>query len=189
MKVRDSGMPSEAIWSSFFDVDAILDIMQVDQSINNLIEVGCGYGTFTIPAAKRIKGKLSAFDIEQEMIDYTKSKATQKNINNIEFINRDVIADGEGLTAGAIDYVMLFNILHLENPHELLNDVFYVLCKGGKAGIIHWRSDIDTPRGPDLTIRPKPEQCTEWARRAGFLILQQPQILEPYHFGLIIQKP
>lgn len=78
MKIRDSGMPSETMWSSFFDVKTILNTMQVNQSVKNLMEVGCGYGTFTITAAKKIKGKLYTFDIEQEMIDFTKAKAFQE---------------------------------------------------------------------------------------------------------------
>ena len=58
MKVRDSGMPPETLWSSFFNVETILDIMQVNNTVNNLMEIGCGYGTFTINASKRIKGQL-----------------------------------------------------------------------------------------------------------------------------------
>ncbi len=189
MKVRDSGMPSETMWSSFFEVDTILNTMQVNQSVNNLLEVGCGYGTFTITAAKKIKGKLLAFDIEQEMIDYTKNKAIHEGITNIDFFNRDIIANGSGLAKESVDYVMLFNILHHDQPMELINEAHRILKKDGKVGIIHWRSDIDTPRGPDVSTRPKPNQCFEWAKEAGFKILQQPQILEPYHFGLIIQKP
>jgi tRNA G46 methylase TrmB len=53
MKVRDSGMPPETMWSTFFNVDTILNTMQVNQSVVNLLEVGCGYGTFTINAAKK----------------------------------------------------------------------------------------------------------------------------------------
>jgi hypothetical protein len=88
-----------------------------------------------------------------------------------------------------MDYVMLFNILHHENPLDLLAAAFFVLQKGGKVGIIHWRSDIETPRGPELSIRPTPEQCVEWAIQSGFVIVKNPIILVPYHFGLIIQKP
>jgi hypothetical protein len=39
-----------------------------------------------------------------------------------------------------------------------------------------------------MSIRPKPEQCAEWAKQAGLSIILQPEILEPYHYGLIIQK-
>jgi SAM-dependent methyltransferase len=121
MKVRDSGMPPESLWSSFFDVETILDKMQVIKSVNNLMEVGCGYGTFTICAAKRIAGKLFAFDIEQEMIDYTRKKKEQEGLTNIEFFNRDIISNVSGIVTGVADYVMLFNILHHDKPLELCN--------------------------------------------------------------------
>jgi ubiquinone/menaquinone biosynthesis C-methylase UbiE len=38
------------------------------------VEIGCGYGTFTIPAANQIKGKVFAFDIEDEMIEVLNQK-------------------------------------------------------------------------------------------------------------------
>ncbi|HEY4789202.1 MAG TPA: class I SAM-dependent methyltransferase, partial [Bacteroidales bacterium] len=114
MKVRDSGMPAESLWTTFFDTDFILDKLEINKTVNNLMEVGCGYGTFTINAAKRISGELFAFDIEQKMIDYTRNKANEENVRNIKFYNQDVIANGSGLNIGSIDYVMLFNILHHE---------------------------------------------------------------------------
>ena len=153
------------------------------------MEAGCGYGTFTIDAAKRISGKLFAFDIEPEMIALTHKKAAKSNLVNVEFFIRDIIADKSGLPVNSMDYVMLFNILHHEKPLDLLAEAHFVLKNGGKAGIIHWRSDIDTPRGPELSIRPTPEQCVEWAIQSGFLISKKPLILEPFHFGLVIQKP
>jgi ubiquinone/menaquinone biosynthesis C-methylase UbiE len=189
MKVRDSGMPEERVWSSFYNVGNILSILQVDHSILNVMEVGCGYGTFTIEAAKRISGKLYAFDIEPEMVNVAQDKAIKGNIPNIEFIIRDMIADRSGLPSESMDYVMLFNILHHENPMDLLVEAHFVLKKGGKAGIIHWRSDIETPRGPELSIRPTPSQCVEWALQSGFEIEGNPILLEPFHYGLVIRKP
>jgi ubiquinone/menaquinone biosynthesis C-methylase UbiE len=189
MKVRESGMPPESMWSTFFDVPSILDKMQVDQSIVNLLEVGCGYGTFTIDAAKRISGKLIATDVEPEMVDYSNRKVAHEGLSNVAFFNRDILAEGSGLEKLSVDYVMLFNILHHEQPLELIHEAYRVLQNGGKVGIIHWRRDIDTPRGPEVAIRPKPNQCMEWAKHAGFKILQEPQLLKPYHFGLILQKP
>lgn len=188
MKVRDSGMPPESSWSSFFEVEKILDFMMIDKSIGNLMEIGCGYGTFTISAAKRISSKLYAIDIEQEMIDITLEKANQSGLTNIDFIRRDITANGAGLPENSLDYVLLFNILHHENPLELLNETYRVLKHNGLAGIIHWRTDITTPRGPDISIRPNPQQCAEWATIAGFEVFKTPEILEPYHYGLIIKK-
>lgn len=75
----------------------------------------------------------------------------------------------------------------MQNHFDFLNEAYRILQKDGKAGIIHWRTDIITPRGPDMSIRPKSEQCIEWAKQAGFRIFQS-LILEPYHYGIIIKK-
>ncbi len=188
MKVRDSGMPEESLWSKFFDANNILEKLEINNSVNNLAEFGCGYGTFTIEAARRISGRLFAFDIEQEMIEFTRNRAIQENVQNIDFFNRDIISTGSSLKPGSVDYVMVFNILHHEKPIELLAEAHNILQSKGKVGIIHWRTDIETPRGPEMSIRPKPEQCMKWAVEAGFSISKQPEILEPFHYGLVIQK-
>jgi cyclopropane fatty-acyl-phospholipid synthase-like methyltransferase len=69
MKGRESGMPQEDYWASFFDVDRALEtLLGGTDHRGNLIEFGCGYGTFTLPAARRITGKVTALDIEPEMV-------------------------------------------------------------------------------------------------------------------------
>lgn len=188
MKIRDSGMPEETMWSKFFDPDLILQQMQVTPDLHSVVDLGCGFGTFSIPASQLIKGKLHAFDIDEEMIQQLQSKIDQLDIKNIELHLKDFIAEGSGLSDNSIDYVMIFNILHHDNPNHILNEVFQILKSGAKAGIVHWRSDIGTPRGPKLDIRPTPEQCKQWSIEAGFAINKE-LILEPYHFGIIITKP
>jgi len=64
MKVRDSGMPNEEMWNNFFDSDLILKELLINSQVEHLVEIGCGYSTFTLPAAKLLRGKLYAFDIE-----------------------------------------------------------------------------------------------------------------------------
>ena len=188
MKVRDSGMPEETKWNDFFDIDLILSELNIDSNIADLVEIGSGYGTFTIPTAKLIQGKLFAFDIEEEMIETLNQKIKKEQINNVVLEKRDILTQSSGLTDNSIDYVMLFNILHHESPLEFIIEAYRILKPAGKIGIIHWRSDISTPRGPDLNIRPKPEQITSWFDQQKFSIDKQPFIIEPYHFGLIISK-
>ena len=45
-------MPAANLWASFFDVDLILSELHINSDIKDLVEIGCGYGTFTIPSAK-----------------------------------------------------------------------------------------------------------------------------------------
>jgi ubiquinone/menaquinone biosynthesis C-methylase UbiE len=187
MKVRDSGMPTEEIWSEFFDARAILEQMQLTSGLENVVDLGCGYGTFTIPAAQIIRGTVHAFDMEPDMINGLQHKTDQLNIKNVDLYLKDFIAEGTGLPENSTDYVMLFNILHHSKPQQILDEILRILKHGAKAGIIHWRSDILTPRGPHLDIRPTPGECKQWAVESGFTISKE-LILEPYHFGIIIQK-
>ena len=187
MKGGESGMPEETIWERFFEPEKVLNILQLDKSIQDVAEFGCGYGTFTIPPAKMISGKIYALDIEPEMIEITQRKARENKLSNVETILRDFMADGSGLGDKSVDYIMLFNILHLEDPEKLLKEAHRILKYDGRIGIIHWNYDSSTPRGPSMKIRPKPEQCIEWATNVGF---SGPKMydLKPYHYGIVMEK-
>ena len=187
MKIRESGMPEQDMWEKFFDPAKILDTLGLNSQTVDVAEFGCGYGTFTIPAAKVIKGKIYAMDIEPDMIQITNEEAKKNGLSNVQTVLRDFITEGSGLQDGSVDYAMLFNILHLEEPVSLLLEAYRVLKKGGQVGIIHWNYDPSTPRGPSMTIRPKPENCIEWAEKAGFV---EPRHfdLEPYHYGIVLSK-
>lgn len=181
-------MPKEDIWSDFFNVDLILSELHINSKINDLVEIGCGYGTFTIPAAKHITGKLHAFDIEKEMFDIVEQKIANEHLSNVSLELRDILTKTTGLANNSIDYVMLFNILHHDSPIDFLTESYRILKPKGKLGILHWRSDISTPRGPDLSIRPKPDQIIQWIDKLKFSIYKEPVIIEPYHYGMIISK-
>ena len=181
-------MPAEDLWASFFNVDLILSELQINSDINDLVEVGCGYGTFTIPAAEKISGVLYAFDIEEEMLEIVNKRVKNESVFNVILEHRDVLIQTTGLADNSIDYVMLFNILHHESPTDFLNEAYRILKPNGKVGIIHWRSDIETPRGPHLTIRPKPDQILQWIDKPKFSVQKEPENLDPYHFGLILSK-
>jgi hypothetical protein len=96
------------------------------------------------------------------------------------------VTDGSlGVTAGSADAVLLFNLLHCESPLGLLRASHAALGSGGRIGIMHWRSDIPTPRGPPVAIRPTPAQCCTWLLAAGFRIEREAILLPPYHFGMV----
>jgi len=188
MKVRESGMPEQDIWDAFFDVELILDKLQLDATISDAAEFGCGYGTFTLPAARRISGTLHTFDLDAAMFAAASENAADAGVENINFQIRDFVADGTGLADESIDYVMLFNILHPEDPQELLLEVHRILRPGGLLGIIHWIHDDKTPRGPPMDVRPQPEQCHAWAIKAGFTPAIEILDLPPYHYGMIMRR-
>ena len=176
------------MFAIFFEPFEVLSALGIDDTVVDVAEFGCGYGTFTIPTATLISGDIYAIDIEQEMISTVKERAQGSGLANIVLMLRDFIADGSGLADVSVDYVMLFNILHDERPERILNEAYRILRPKGSVGIIHWNYDSGTPRGPPMDIRPKPEQCYEWALKAGFTYLSSHD-LKPYHYGFVFAKP
>ena len=180
-------MPKEEEWNAFFDPNKVLKLLGLNSSVVDVADFGCGYGTFAIPAARMIAGKIYAFDIEPEMIEAVVRKAKALSLANVEAILRDFMSKGSGLKDASVDYVFLFNVLHVEKPEQLLKESYRILKFGGKVGIVHWNYDATTPAGPPMGIRPRPEQCKRWAESVGF-IFEKKLDLKPYHYGLVLRK-
>jgi ubiquinone/menaquinone biosynthesis C-methylase UbiE len=188
MKARESGMPDEQMWDQFFDPDIILKGLGIQNLTGTIVDMGCGYGTFTIPAARMNQGVIYALDIEKKVVITTQEKARKAGLKNVHAIQRDFMTLGTGLTDGSCEYVMLFNILHAEEPLKILAEARRILEPGGRVGVIHWIHDAATPRGPSLDIRPRPEQCIAWLSEAGFRIDEQTLDFPPYHYGVVGKK-
>jgi SAM-dependent methyltransferase len=186
MKIRESDLPEEEEWVKFFDPAKTLRLLGVSENVFDVADFGCGYGTFTIPAAKIIKGKIYAIDIEPEMIEVVKNKARKNNLSNVVPMLRDFMSEGSGLEDSSVDFVMLFNILHAEKPVNLLREAFRILRVGGKVGIIHWIYD-EPISGLPLDIKPRSEDCKGWGESVGFSFEQEFN-LKPYHFGIVMKK-
>ena len=185
MKLRESGMPEEEYWESLFNVELILDRMGIDGKMRDVAELGCGYGTFTVAVARRIRGVIETFDVEQMMVDRTLQRAQEAGLGNVRAEVRDVLAEGFGGEPQTKDACLLFNILHGEEPERLLAQAARVVHPGGHVLVIHWRYDPATPRGPSMEIRPRPEQIIAWAQRTEMLRFIAPVLdLPPWHYGL-----
>jgi len=187
MKIRESGMPDEVRWASFFDSEAAVGkLFGAAEVRGDVIEFGCGYGSFTVPAARHTSGLVNALDIEPEMIAVVRGKAADLGLTNIRAELRDFMVDGAGVAAGSQAHAMIFNLLHLAQPEDLLREAWRTLQDGGVLSVMHWRSDILTPRGPPLAMRPTPEQCRRWMADAGFRAIASVDLQDccPFHFGL-----
>lgn len=188
MKFRQSGMPEEGMWKEFFNPEEILKVMKVDDTVGVLLDVGCGYGTFLIPAAK-IVNRVIGIDIDDEMIQACRKKLKQQRLENAELLHWDISKEENHIETqyiGTIDYICLFNILHCESPTDLLKIAKKVASPGGKIGVIHWNYE-DTPRGPSMDIRPTPEKIANWANAIHLHKIKQ-VALPPYHYGLLFEK-
>jgi SAM-dependent methyltransferase len=182
-------MPAVEQWESYFDVVGILESLGCRDLVGDAIEFGCGYGTFTVPLARMILGTVIALDIDPLMVAATAARTAQVGLKNIIIGQRDFVAQGCGRESGSAVLVLLFNILHIEDPVSLLKEAHRVLHPGGSVGVIHWNYDARTPRGPPLDIRPKPEQCRAWGEQAGLRWVRNQSLPgSPWHWGMALAK-
>lgn len=191
MKGRESGMPDAEYWETFFDASEIVKRFIPKELTGTVVEFGSGYGTFTLPLARIHPGPVIGLDIEADLVTQVQEQAQTEGLTNIRVALRDFILNGTGEPDHSVAHAMLYNILHIENPQTLLAETLRILQPGGSLSIIHWRSDIPTPRGPSLAIRPTPEQCIQWARNIGFAEPRMIDLAEaaPYHYGIVLLKP
>ena len=96
-RIRESGMPSEEVWSRFFNVNKILNGMKIDSRLNDIADFACGYGTFTVPAAQKIRGIIYAIDLDPQMVHIVEQKSIKLGLTNVRPIVRDLSHDGSGL--------------------------------------------------------------------------------------------
>ncbi len=192
MKGRESGMPEEEYWNSFFDADCLTSSLLAGMPGDGVVvEFGSGYGTFLMSAARRTSGSVYGFEVETDLVALVNGRCAAAGITNAKVVQRDFMEQGTGLQPQSVDHAMVYNILHIEEPGRLLAEAFRVLRPGASISVIHWRSDIPTPRGPSMHIRPLVSQCIEWCEAAGFRNSEIIDVSEccPYHYAVVMSRP
>ena len=182
-------MPDVEEWETYFDLPLIVEKMEMT-SHNDVVEYGCGYGTFTLQLARNTKNWVYALEIDPEKMTFARRRLEKAGISNAAFIEQDFMESGADMPENSADYAVMFNLLHCENPQFLLQDAFKTLKPGSKLAVIHWSCDKETPRGPDMSIRPRPEQIVAWMQSVGFEAEESAVIdLPPWHYGVLGTKP
>ena len=97
-----------------------------------VIEVGCGPGFFTIPAAKMVgeKGLIYAIDVNHRAIKRVEEKMRKYGIDNIKPILGN--AADSGLQDSSIDLAFIFGLRYIAGGlSNLISEVYRILKSGG----------------------------------------------------------
>lgn len=102
-----------------------------------VLEVGCGTGFFTIPAAQLIgdEGCLVAMDALSGFINQVAKKVQSADLKNVRVVKRDAL--NTGLDAESIDKVLLFGVIPFPSLplNRLLPEMHRVLKPEGRLAV------------------------------------------------------
>ena len=102
-----------------------------------ILEVGCGTGFFTIPAAQMVgdKGCIVAMDASSGFLKEVDIKVQQANLKNVRIVQRDALYTG--LETASIDKVLLFGVIPfpLLPLNKLLQEMYRVLKPGSTMSV------------------------------------------------------
>jgi demethylmenaquinone methyltransferase/2-methoxy-6-polyprenyl-1,4-benzoquinol methylase len=102
-----------------------------------VLEVGCGTGFFTIPAAQLIgdQGCLVAMDVLSKYIERVLKKVQAADLKNVRVVKRDALATG--LDAASIDTVLLFGVIPFPSLplNRLLPEMHRILKPEGRLAV------------------------------------------------------
>jgi ubiquinone/menaquinone biosynthesis C-methylase UbiE len=134
------------------------------------IDIGCGYGFFTIPAAKIVdrRGKAYAVDVDSLAVEKLKLKASEKGLENI------ITAVGEAektvFCEMCADIVFFSIVLHdFENPPKVLQNAKRMIKPNGMLVNLDWKKKA-MGFGPPTHIRFSAEEAQTMIKQAGFTI-------------------
>ena len=103
----------------------------------SILEVGCGTGFFTIPAAQMIgdDGHLIAMDVMSGFLEQVSQKVQMAGLNNVDVIKRDAL--DTGLESESIDKILLFGVLPFPSLplNRLLPEMHRILRPDGNLAI------------------------------------------------------
>jgi len=97
-----------------------------------VLEVGCGPGFFTIPAAKIVgaEGVVYALDVNPFAIETVQRKVEKEGLDNVKILFAD--AARTGLPDESVDLAFLFGVIHaLEDVDAVMREIHRVLKANG----------------------------------------------------------
>ena len=105
----------------------------------HILEIGCGLGAITIPAARQVT-RLVAVDKDPQLLDLLRTELTVRKLFNVELINQDILAldlrdhfspaDPPCVVIGNLPYNISSQIIiHLIASRETIDRAFLMLQK------------------------------------------------------------
>ncbi|MCI0382353.1 MAG: methyltransferase domain-containing protein [Chlamydiae bacterium] len=145
----------------------------------NVLDVGCGPGRLTLPISKKIdpKGKVTALDMQQGMLNRVQEKAEATGLQNIHYLHAK-IGDGK-LEHSQYDRALLVTVLgEIPDQESGLKEIYNSLKPGGILAITEVIFDPHFQRK---------SRVLQLCKKVGFQVKKN--IGNVFSFTLLLEKP
>jgi ubiquinone/menaquinone biosynthesis C-methylase UbiE len=154
---------------------------------STFVDIGCGKGFFTIPAAKLAgrNGKVYGVDVNAEAIDFLNKKANMAGLDNLTL--KVGSAEETLLCEACADLVFFGIVLHdFDNVHEVLANARRMLKPSGLLADLDWKKE-PMPFGPPLRIRFSEKDAVDIIEKADFKI-ESAKAIGQYNYLIVARR-
>ncbi len=154
---------------------------------NVFVDLGCGFGFFTIPAAKMIgsEGLVCGVDIDSEALEALRVQAARAGLRNLRV---KLAAAEDVFLERCADIVFVGIALHdFKDPFKVLQNAQRALKTDGRLINLDWKKE-HTPFGPPVGIRFSEAEAASLIERAGFNVVSV-EDSGPYHYVISANLP
>jgi ubiquinone/menaquinone biosynthesis C-methylase UbiE len=147
----------------------------------HVIDLGCGPGYLTIPAAKIVgpSGRVYAVDVNERYLRYVRKKMEEHGLDNIILLNTEAWRL-DAIPPNTVDICLMFlSLHHFSKKRESIYEVIEKLKKGGTLVIYDTNYDVLAGHGTHL------EEIQATALEAGFITAYLRRKLTTYMLKLL----
>lgn len=153
-----------------------------------VVDLGAGSGYFTFRIAPKVGpvGKVLAVEIQDEMLETIRRRATALKVTNVEEV-KGTETDPK-LAVDSVDLVLMVDVYHeLAYPFEIMTKVREALKPGGRVVFVEYRKE--DPRVPIKEVHKM--SVAQLEKEMKFVGLEHLQTLEtlPWQHIVIFEKP
>jgi len=150
-------------------------------------DLGAGSGYFTFRLAQKVgkTGKVLAVDIQDEMLEALRRRATKLGVTNVEEVKGS--ETDPHLPVGGVNMVLMVDVYHeLAYPYEVMTSVREALKAGGRVVFVEYRKE--DPRVPIKEVhKMSVEQLTKEMNVVGLAHVRTVESLPSQHI-VIFEK-
>jgi ubiquinone/menaquinone biosynthesis C-methylase UbiE len=167
--------------------EVVIDAMGLREG-EVVADLGAGSGYFTFRLAQKVgkTGKVLAVDIQDEMLETLRRRATALGVTNVEEVKAS--ETDPHLPGGGVDAVLMVDVYHeLAYPFEVMTRVREALKPGGQVVFVEYRKE--DPRVPIKEVhKMSVKQLAKEMRAVGLVQVRRVETLPSQHIVIFTKQ-